>query len=102
MHLNERIKILMNEKHMTQKELAKSAGITEASLSKYMNGTRTPRIDVIVSISRVLGVTTDELIGNPTQDGQMGIVQMKAVLARGMDSISEKDKKELIRFLLEN
>ncbi len=102
MELKNRIKMLMDEKRLTQKELANLSGITEASMSKYLSGERTPRIDVIVNIANALGVTTDELIGNDIEDDKMGFFRLKTVLARGMENISEDDKKELIKFLLEN
>ena len=102
MELKSRIKMLMEEKQLTQKELANLSGITEASMSKYLSGERTPRIDVIVNIANALGVTTDELIGNDIEDDKMGFFRLKTVLARGMENMSEDDKKELIKFLLEN
>lgn len=102
MNFIERIKMLMIEKHLNQKELAKLSGITEASMSKYLNGERTPRIDVIVNLANALNVTTDELIGNDIEDGKMDIIRLKTVLARDMDKLSENDKKELIKFILES
>lgn len=102
MEINERIRMLMEGKNLSQKELANLSGITEASMSKYLSGERTPRIDVVVNLANALGVTTDELIGNDIEDDKMGLVRLKTVLARGMESMSEDDKKELIKFLLEN
>lgn len=102
MEINERIRMLMEGKNLSQKELANLSGITEASISKYLSGERTPRIDVVVNLANALGVTTDELIGNDIEDDKMGLVRLKTVLARGMESMSEDDKKELIKFLLEN
>lgn len=102
MEVRERIKMLMKEKKLTQKELAKLAGITEASMSKYLSGERTPRIDVIVNLSNALGVTTDELIGKDIEDKTMSFFRMKTVLARGLDNLSREEKNELIKFLLEN
>jgi len=102
MEIKERIKMLMTEKHLTQKELATSAGITEASMSKYLSGERTPRIDVVVNLANALGVSTDELIGNEVENEKMDFVRMKTILARGLDNLSKEDKNELIKFLLEN
>ena len=102
MEIKERIKMLMDERHLTQKELANLSGITEASMSKYLSGERTPRVDVIVNLANALHVTTDELIGHDIEDDKMDLIRLKTVLARGMESISDKDKKELIKFLLEN
>ena len=64
MEMNERIRMLLEEQHLSQKDLAQKAGITEASMSKYLSGERTPRIDVVVNLANALGVTADELIGN--------------------------------------
>lgn len=100
--MKDRIRMLMEDKKFTQKELANLSGITEASMSKYLSGERTPRIDVVVNIANALGATVDELIGNDVEDDKMGFVRLKTVLARGMKSMSEEDKKELIKFLLEN
>ncbi|MCR4898575.1 MAG: helix-turn-helix domain-containing protein [Acholeplasmatales bacterium] len=102
MKLNERIKLFMNERHYTQKELAEKTGITEASMSKYLSGERTPRIDVIVNLANALDITTDELLGNDINEKAMSFFQAKTVLARGMETMSEEDKKQLIKFLLEN
>ncbi|MCI6330416.1 MAG: helix-turn-helix transcriptional regulator [Bacilli bacterium] len=102
MEIKERIKMLMTEKHLTQKELAISAGITEASMSKYLSGERTPRIDVVVNLANALGVSTDELIGNEVENEKMDFIRMKTILARGLDNLSKEDKNELIKFLLEN
>lgn len=102
MELNGRIKKYMNERHFTQKELAKRAGITEASMSKYLNGERTPRIDVIVNLANALQISTDELLGNDIDVESMTFFKIKTVLARGMESMSEEDKKKLLKFLLEN
>lgn len=102
MEIKDRIKMLMEEKHLNQKELANLSGITEASMSKYLSGERTPRIDVIVNLANALHVTTDELIGHDIEDNKMDLIRLKTVLARGMESMTDADKKELIRFLLEN
>ena len=102
MELNERLKLFMNERHYTQKELAEKTGITEASMSKYLSGERTPRIDVIVNLANALEITTDELLGNDIDEKAMTFFKAKTVLARGMESMSEEDKKKLMKFLLEN
>ena len=63
MNFIERVRSLMKEKNMSQKELAEKAGITEASMSKYLSGERTPRVDVIVNLANALETTTDYLLG---------------------------------------
>ena len=45
----EKVKELMNQQNITQKELAELSGITEASVSRYLSGERTPRIDIVIN-----------------------------------------------------
>lgn len=59
-----RIQELLEEKNMNQKQLAKMSGVTEVTISRYMNGTRKPRIEIANKIAQVLGTTTDYLLGN--------------------------------------
>lgn len=47
---------------MTQDELARATGLTQASISRYVSGTQLPGIRAIINIANALGVTTDELI----------------------------------------
>lgn len=101
MEFNERIRMLLEEQHLSQKDLAQKAGITEASMSKYLSGERTPRIDVVVNLANALGVTADELIGNEIENDKMNLARMKTVLARGLEDLSKEEKNELIKFLLE-
>lgn len=61
---SERINLLMNQYHLTQKQLADKAKVTEAAMSYYVKGERTPRSDVLGRIAKALDTTTDYLLGN--------------------------------------
>ena len=50
-----KIKQLMLAKGITQKQLAEAAGVTEASISRYVRGTRTPTLKTAEKLSHVLG-----------------------------------------------
>lgn len=58
----ERLKKHRKEKGYSQRELAKLAGVSKATIGKLENGTM-PRIDNLVSLSRALGVAFNYLIG---------------------------------------
>lgn len=47
---------------MTQEELARATGLTQASISRYASGIQLPGVRAIVNIANALGITTDELI----------------------------------------
>lgn len=53
----------MEIRNMKQKELAKATGVTEATVSRYVNEKRRPDIDFIRDIVRVLNVSADYLLG---------------------------------------
>lgn len=63
MTIGERISRSMREKHISQREMASRVGITELTMSRYINDVRIPNAVVIGKIAKILGVTTDYLIG---------------------------------------
>lgn len=48
---------------MSQKELARKAGTTEVTISRYIKGTRIPKATMLQKISKALGTTPDHLLG---------------------------------------
>ena len=71
---SERLKKIMDREHITQTELAKKINVTRQSISLYINGDRNPDISILKSISEVLLISTDYLLGlsdYETQDGDM-------------------------------
>lgn len=59
----ERIKELMKEQGLTNKELAEAVGVTEAMISYIIRGLRDTTVATMVRIANRLGVKVDELIG---------------------------------------
>ena len=47
---------------MTQRELAQLAGLSEATVSNYINRRQMPGVKALVNISYVLGCTLDDLM----------------------------------------
>ena len=58
----EYLKSLLEEKGMTQAELARRTGLTEASMSRYINGNRSPRIAQAYRMAQVIGIDMNTLI----------------------------------------
>lgn len=60
----QRLRTLMNEKHLSQLQLSKMAGTTEASMSRYLNErTYMPNASVLMKLADGLGVSIDYLMG---------------------------------------
>lgn len=61
--LSKRIALRLKALEMTQKDLAKASGITQAAVSRYMKSDRMPTGRVLVSICKALEVTPNWLLG---------------------------------------
>lgn len=53
---------LMKEKQITQKDLAIASGLSESSISAYLNEQRYPTYRAIINIAYALDVSTDDLL----------------------------------------
>jgi transcriptional regulator with XRE-family HTH domain len=71
---------LLNKNNMTQKELANRVGITEASMSRYIRGNRTPKGTVISNIANVLHTTTDYLLGSEAKGNESYCMNQNIIL----------------------
>ena len=60
--MHEKIKEIMEKKNITQCELAREAGVSEAFMSNMIKGYKTPSVPVLKRIADYLEVTVDELI----------------------------------------
>ena len=56
-----RLRLMMEKKEYTQKELAMASGISEVSINRYYNGHRIPDAFNLAKLAKALGCTTDEL-----------------------------------------
>ena len=73
--LKETIKRELEPKGISQREFARSIEVDEVNFNKYLNGTKTPRIDTLVKIAKGLDCSLDYLLGlskakyvEPTED----------------------------------
>ena len=54
-----RVRQLMNEKNVTQRELADELYISEAAVSRLLNGNLMPSMKTVINISYALNVSID-------------------------------------------
>lgn len=66
MSLGNRISKILYERNLTQKDLARLIGSTEVSIGRYVNDKRDPKASILLDIAIALGVSTDYLLGRPT------------------------------------
>lgn len=68
----DRLVSLMEKNNMNQRELAKKIGVTEVTVSRYINDEgRSPRVEIVSKIASVLGTNTDYLMGTSNISGPL-------------------------------
>lgn len=98
MKIGNRIESLMVQEKLNQKELANMAGVTESTLSRYINNERQPKAEILANIATALNTTSDYLINGKTDETDFAALYH--LVARGAKDMSKDEKMELMRLLL--
>ncbi len=70
-NIGQRIKSLRKKNELTQEKLAELLGVTYKSVSKWECGLTSPDLALIVPLAKILGVSTDELLGATERDKRL-------------------------------
>lgn len=96
----ERVKCLMKRDDISQKELAKLSGISEASVSRYLSGDLRPRMDILANIAKVFNVSTSYLVGEDDNAIQSNAYEETlCVVTRNKSKLDDAQKAEIIKVL---
>lgn len=95
----ERLLSLLQKQGMTQKQLAERLNTTEATLSRYVNGDREPKADMLANIATALNTTSDYLLNIEKND--FDFPKLERLLARNSSKMSDQEKRALINALFE-
>ena len=68
MKFGDRLKVLIEEREITQKELAAQMNIAPSTVSSYVQNTREPDFKTLIEIARYFGVSRDYLLGYKPAD----------------------------------
>ena len=60
-HLN-RLRVIIAEKNLTNKWLSEQLGVSQATVSKWVQNNAQPNLEMLITISKVLNVDVNELI----------------------------------------
>lgn len=63
MKLNQRLKELRQERHITQKTVADAVGIATRNMQHFEYGTAKPKLDTVIKFADYYDVSTDYLLG---------------------------------------
>lgn len=97
MSFQEKLVELMEERGMNQKELASKIGIDEAAMSRYVNGSRTPRIDILANLAKEFDVSIEYLIGEEEKEYKYG--EIRNVICRNVHEMNDFQRLELMEIL---
>lgn len=95
-----RLEELLKARRMTQKELAEKAKVTEAAISHYIKGDRTPRSAVLARMAMALCTTSEYLMEGVPQGYVDEIDYAKRLIARNVDQMTTADKREILSILI--
>lgn len=93
---------LLEEKNITQRELADKINVTEVTISRYLSGERSPRIEIVNKIAEYFDVSIDYLLGrvdtktSNSTSNENGLVIGLSRENKGI--LTDEDKEEITRF----
>lgn len=99
----EKVRVKRLEKGMTQAELAKKAGITQATISRVESGEVLQLgSNKLTGLAKTLDVSVDFLVGKIDRmefDDSLINDQTAKVIFRGYEKLSEERKKQVLEFV---
>jgi transcriptional regulator with XRE-family HTH domain len=99
--IGKRILDLLEQKNLTQREFAKIIGITEVSVSRYINGKHIPHTDILSKMAETLETTTDYLLGNEVLDRTNVDLSPVKQFIHYFEDLSEEDQHEAAKEILD-
>lgn len=100
MRWQDKVKQLMEVKGINQKKLSQLSGITEPSVSRYLKGDRTARMDIIINFAKALEVTTEYLLNDDDETELEPYTEIATAIARNGSSLTAEEKNKLIALIL--
>ena len=99
MDIQDRLFAILKEKKITQKELSKRTGIPESTISDWKRKGKTPGADKIQAVCKVLGISSNEILGNSVLDGMQTDVD-EHNLMDCYRAMNESDRKKLLAYAM--
>ncbi len=62
MSIGRNLTLIMYDKKIKQKDIADHLGVTQQTISKFINGEKIPSVVRLMQIAECLGVTLDDLV----------------------------------------
>ena len=92
-----RIHYILESKNLTQKDLAKALGKSEAEISKWMRGTHNFTCKTLAKIETALGERIIEVVGKPDKKGYVFISMPSNITLPRKESVEILSKVDFTR-----
>lgn len=79
---------------LTQDQVASTLNLTRNIIVNIENDKRSIKADELYNFSKLYGITMEEIVSDEKE-----IIMSDQMFARGFDSLSEKDKQEIINLI---
>lgn len=91
-----RLQILLREKNISARQLANGTDITEVSICRYINGSRTPKIGELSKIAMFLGCSADYPIGLDDRKEEQTMEALLEEISECLSNVS--DTKNIFQY----
>ena len=95
-----RLKELRLQKGFTQRQIADYIGCLPSVYSRYENGDREPSIEVLILLSRFLGVTIGYLVENEVADSSNELTAYEISLISAAREADDRAREDALNMLL--
>jgi len=92
-NVNEKIKELRNQLHLSQDYVAKYLGMNRSTYTQMENGKRKVLADEVAQLSNLFGVSADDLLNNSE------FSQPATVFARSFEKLDQRDQEEIMNLI---
>lgn len=93
-----RIRLLRNERHMSQEEVSFKAGISAAHLGQIERATKNPTIETVARIAAALDVPITSLFDNSNTVTKQGSNTVEKINAH-LEVMSESEQADILRII---
>lgn len=99
--IGQRVTRLRKERAITQQELAERLGVSQPIVSDYERGALRLHGELIVKLTQILGVSSDELLGLHPAPPRTGNMKNRSILRRlqQLDRLPVRDQQAVLRTL---
>lgn len=81
---------IMRRENISQRELARKANLSEATVSRYVKGTRFPNSKAMIELSKALNCRIENLTQEQTES------ELERIIKKAISSLNESERNFLI------